>query len=194
MLARHRAAKLPFPGWLEAWVNERKDERLYELNAPDATVVTSGLHWLNDLPAALSQHYQALKPGGLFLGMLPGPQTLIELRQAMLDAAATTGEGAAPRISPFVDVKDAGALLQRAGFHNPVADSEVLTVRYTNLFELFQDLRAAAETNSLLLRPRAPLKRNTLASWLEHYEKLRGEDGRLPATFEMVTLTGWKQV
>ncbi len=149
------------------------------------------LHWANDLPGALIQARAALRPDGLFLGALFGARTLHELRTALLAAETETSGGAALRVAPFTELGDGAALLQRAGFALPVADCDVVTVRYRDVFALLRDLRAMGET-SALTEPGPPLKRAVLLRLGEIYrERFAGADGRIPATFEIVTLTGW---
>lgn len=164
------------------------------LNVPpsfDLAVSLFSLQTINDLPGALVQIRRALKPDGLFLGAILGGATLSELRAAFAGAEIATRGGVSPRVSPFADVRDLGALLQRAGFALPVADVERLTVRYRDLSGLARDLRAHGLTNSLSERSKRPLRRDTLAALLAHYADQHGEDGKLLARFETVYLTGW---
>jgi SAM-dependent methyltransferase len=158
----------------------------------DLVASALSLHWVNDLPGALIQVRRALKPDGLFLGAIFGGDTLAELRQSLSEAEIECEGGLSPRVSPFADLRDAGSLLQRAGFALPVVDTDRVTVRYANLFKLMAELRGMGETNALIERRRTPLKRATLLRAAEIYnEKFGLPDGRVPATFEIVTLTGW---
>lgn len=151
-----------------------------------------GLQAVNDLPGALLQIRRALLPDGLFIGCLLGGATLTELRQAFTEAEAEIEGGASPRVAPFVDVRDLGSLLQRAGFALPVTDVEPVTVRYRDPFGLFRDLRAMGLTNPLHDRRRTPLKRRTLMRAAQAYaERFADPDGRLRATFEMIWFSGW---
>jgi len=170
------------------------EERLpFAKNSLDLVVSTLALHWANDLIGALIQARLALKPDGLFIGALLGGATLTELRQSLLNAEAELSGGASLRVSPFADGGDAGSLLQRAGFALPVADVDRVTVRYGHPIELLRDLRAMGETNVLVERPRTPLTRRLLARALELYvEQFSEPDGRVRATFEIITITGWK--
>ena len=120
----------------------------------DLVVASLSLHWVNDLPGALIQLRLALRPGGLLLASLPALGTLAELRRALTEAEAALTGGAAPRVSPFVDLRDCAALLQRAGFALPVADVEELRLLYADSFALLRDLRAAGEANALRERDR----------------------------------------
>jgi SAM-dependent methyltransferase len=158
----------------------------------DLAVCLFSLQTVNDLPGALVQIRRALKPDGLFLAAMLGGGTLKELREAFAHGESATRGGISPRVSPFVDVRDAGALLQRAGFTLPVADVERLLVRYGDFFALARDLRIHGFTNVLAQRSRVPLRRDTLNAMLSHYVRYHGDpDGRIRARFETLFLTGW---
>lgn len=157
----------------------------------DLMVSLLSLHWTNDLPGALVQIRRALKPDGLFLGALLGGATLQELRGVLTEAELELTGGAGPRVSPFADAADGANLLQRAGFALPVSDIDRVTVRYASPLNLIADLRAMGETGALAERPR-PLRRAVLARALELYVQRHAEpDGRVRATFEIVSLAGW---
>jgi SAM-dependent methyltransferase len=158
----------------------------------DLVVSALALQFVNDLPGVLIQIRRALKPDGLFLGALIAGETLTELRQAFATAESEVEGGASPRVAPFADLRELGALLQRAGFALPVADVDRLTVRYDSVFGLMRDLRRMGATNALNARRRAPLKRATLTRMAEIYaERFGDDDGRVHATFEIVWLSGW---
>jgi NADH dehydrogenase [ubiquinone] 1 alpha subcomplex assembly factor 5 len=158
----------------------------------DLVIALLNLHWINDLPGALIQIRRALKPDGLFLGAMLGGATLTELRQSWLAAEAELEGGASPRVSPMAETLDAAALLQRAGFALPVADAETIPVTYRDAFRLMQDLRGMGEANAVLGRRKAFTRRATLLRMVELYQQRHaGPDGRIPATFEMIALTGW---
>jgi SAM-dependent methyltransferase len=158
----------------------------------DLVVSALALHFVNDLPGTLIQVRRALKPDGLFLAALLGGETLTELRRAFAEAELEVEGGISPRIVPFPDLRDLGALLQRAGFALPVADIERVTVRYATVFALMHDLRRMGATNALTERRRVPLRRATLKRMTEIYgERFADPDGRLRATFEIVWLSGW---
>ncbi len=159
--------------------------------AYDLAVSLYSLQAINDLPGALAQIRRALVPDGLFLGAMLGGNTLQELREAFAAGESLTRGGISPRVSPFADVRELGALLSRAGFALPVADVERLAVRYGDFFALARDLRAHGWTNVLAERSKLPLRRDTLAAMLAHYAQAHGTDGRLGASFETVFLTGW---
>jgi len=167
------------------------EERLpFAEESLDLVVSTLALHWTNDLPGALIQIRRALKPDGLFVGAIFGGATLTEFRQSLMQADSELSGGAGPRISPFADVLDAAALLQRAGFALPVADVDRVQVGYAHPMDLVRDLRAMGETN--VLAERRPLSRRVLARAAELYaERFSRPDGRIVATFEIVTMTGW---
>jgi SAM-dependent methyltransferase len=169
------------------------EERLpFKSGSLDLVVSSLSLHWTNDLIGALVQARLALKPDGLFIGAFFGGATLTELRQSLLSAEAELTNGASMRVSPFAEPSDAGGLLQRAGFALPVADVDRVTVRYAHPALLLRDLRAMGETNVLLERSRTPLTRRVLGRALELYADAFTEaDGRVRATFEIITVTGW---
>jgi SAM-dependent methyltransferase len=158
----------------------------------DLVVSALALQFVNDLPGALVQIRRALKPDGLFLAALCGGDTLTELRQSFAAAESDIEGGVSPHVAPFVDLRDLGALLQRAGFALPVTDTDRLIVRYDSAFALMHDLRRMGATNALFARRRTPLRRATLLRMAEIYgERFADADGRIRATFEIVWLSGW---
>jgi SAM-dependent methyltransferase len=158
----------------------------------DLLVSALSLQFVNDLPGTLIQIRRALKPDGLLLAALAGGDTLLELRQSFATAEAEIEDGISPRIIPFVDVREAGALLQRAGFALPVTDIDRITVRYESPIALMHDLRSMGTTNPMAERSRRPLKRATLKRMMEIYaERFADPDNRIRATFEIVWLSGW---
>ena len=170
------------------------DPELLPLREGSADLVVSNLllHWVGDLPGTLVQLRRILKPDGLFLAAMFGGATLTELRSAMFEAEMIEEGGVSPRVSPAADLRDAAALLQRAGFALPVADAETITVTYPDALALMRDLRGMGETNALALRRRAAMRRGTLARAVALYRDRFGlPDGRVPATFEILFLTGW---
>jgi SAM-dependent methyltransferase len=158
----------------------------------DLVVSALALHFVNDLPGTLIQIRRALKPDGLLLAALLGGETLSELRQSFAQAEAEIEGGVSPRVAPFADVREMGALLQRAGFALPVTDVERLTVRYFSPFALMHELRRMGATNVLTERRRTPLRRATLTRMAEVYaQRFADPDGKIRATFEIVWLSGW---
>lgn len=158
----------------------------------DLAVSVMALHHVNDLPGALVQIRRALKPDGLFLAAFLGGETLTELRQAFTQAQTQLEGGVSPRVAPFADLRELGGLLQRAGFALPVADVDRVTVRYGDPLALMRDLRGMGLTNSLHERSRLPLRRATLIGACEAYmERFAAPDGRVPATFDVLWLSGW---
>lgn len=154
----------------------------------DLIVASLSLHWVNDLPGALLQIRRALAPDGLFLASLPALGTLQPLREALGAAESELRGGISPRISPFPELQDGAALLQRAGFALPVADRERLSLHYRTPLALLRDLRAAGEGNATLARdPRIP-PRDMFPLALSRLPM--AEDG-LPVVLEMLVLTGW---
>ncbi|MDP4593678.1 MAG: class I SAM-dependent methyltransferase [Beijerinckiaceae bacterium] len=158
----------------------------------DLALSALALQAVNDLPGALLQIRRLLAPDGLFLACLMGGQSLQELRSAFAEAEAAISGGASPRVFPFADLRDLGALLQRAGFALPVTDIDSVTVRYDTMFALMADLRAMGATNILQQRSRTFLRRDVLLRAAEIYaEKHADPDGRVRATFEIIWLSGW---
>ena len=158
----------------------------------DLVVSNLSLHWVNDLPGAFTQIRRALKPDGLFLAAMLGGETLNELGEALRDAEIEIEGGLSPRLSPFAEIKDAGNLLGRAGFALPVADTETITVSYGNPLKLMTDLRGMGETNSNMNRRTTFSRRATLMRAAEIYaKKFTNDEGRMPATFEIIYLTAW---
>lgn len=158
----------------------------------ELAVTALSLQNLNDIPGALLQLRRVLRPDGLFLGCLLGGTSLHELRTALAAAETEMYGGISPRVAPFADVRDMGGLLQRAGFALPVADSEIVTVRYASMFGLMADLRAMGATNVLAARLRKPLSKGFFLRAAEIYaQRFSDSDGRARATFEMIFLSGW---
>jgi SAM-dependent methyltransferase len=170
------------------------DEETLPFADASLDLVVSGLalQTVNDLPGTFAQVRRALRPDGLFLAALLGGATLTELRQSFAAAETECDGGLSPRVAPFADVRDVGALLQRAGFALPVADVDAVTVRYASPVALIQDLRRMGATNPLAERRRRPLRRTTLMRALQIYaDRFADPDGRVRATVEIVWLSGW---
>ncbi len=150
------------------------------------------LHWVNDLPGALLQIRQTMKPDGLFLAVLFGLGTLNELRDCLIEAEVEFKGGAGPRVSPFADARDGAALLQRAGFALPVADVETITVTYPDAMALMRDLGGMGESNVARARSDRFAGRELFGRAAALYAKSHGEaGGRIPARFRLLFLTGW---
>lgn len=170
------------------------DLEVLPIGADKVHLVTSllALQWINDVPGALVQIRRALQPDGLFLGALMGGSTLHELRDVLTLEEEEASGGITPRVMPFIDVRDFGGLLQRAGFALPVTDVDALTVRYDNLFALMTDLRAMAATNILGQRSRQPWTRRRAMRAAQLYaERYSDPDGRIRATFQVISFSGW---
>ncbi len=161
-------------------------------HAFDAVVSAGSLHHVNDLPGALVQMRRALKPDGLLLVAFAGGDTLVELRRAFTMAEAELTGGASPRVAPFVDVRDLGGLLQRAGFALPVVDVDRLTLTYAHPLALLQDLRRAGEANVLTERSRRVLRRDVLMAMAERYLTDDADArGRINVTVDVLFATAW---
>jgi NADH dehydrogenase [ubiquinone] 1 alpha subcomplex assembly factor 5 len=154
----------------------------------DLVVASLALHWVNDLPGALIQLRRALRPGGLLLASLPVLGTLGTLREALTETEAALTGGAAPRVSPFPELRDCAGLLQRAGFDLPVADVEEVALSYASPLALLTELRAAGEANALAERDRRIPPRTLFPAAVAG---LAGADGRVAARLRLAVLTGW---
>jgi SAM-dependent methyltransferase len=158
----------------------------------DLAISALAFQFVNDLPGVLAQIRRALKPDGLLLAAMIGGDTLTELRQSFAAAEAECEGGASPRVAPFADLRDIGALLQRAGFALPVTDVDRVVVRYDSAFALMTDLRLMGATNILVERSRRPTRRATLLRMAQIYsERFADPDGRIRATFDVIWLSGW---
>ncbi len=170
------------------------DEELLPFTEQQFDLILSNLslHWTNDLPGVLFQLRRLLKSDGLFLATLFGSGTLIEFRECLTEAVRTKIGGTAQNLPPLPRLGDAAALLQRAGFSLPVADSDIITVTYTDAFHLMSDLRGMGEGNATARRSIPPNTRDILFQAAELYrDRYERFDGTLPATFEVIYLHGW---
>lgn len=192
MAARARNATQNANG-ASAHVLAADEERIPFADATfDLVLSNLSLHWVNDLPGTLVQIRRILKPDGLFLGAMLGGETLHELRGALMEAELACEGGASPRISPFAGVRDAGDLLQRAGFALPVADCDTITVTYESALALMRELRGMGESNATRHRRRGFSRRDTLMEAAAAYRRHHAaKDGRIPATFEVIYLGAW---
>ena len=174
-------------------VPDRESEPLALASASiDLAVSALALQFVNDLPGALAQIRGALRPDGLLLAAMIGGDTLTELRQSFAAAEAELESGVSPHVAPFADLRDVGALLQRAGFALPVTDVDRIVVRYDGAFALMQDLRRMGATNVLMERRRTPTRRATMLRMAQIYgERFADPDGRIRATFDVIWLSGW---
>jgi SAM-dependent methyltransferase len=187
------ALRARFPSIARIPLGESGDEKLpFASESLDLVVSALALQFVNDLPGVFAQIRRALKPDGLLLAAMIGGDSLTELRQAFAAAEAECEGGVSPRVAPFADLRDIGALLQRAGFALPVTDVDRVVVRYGNAFALMQDLRRMGAANVLIERRRTPSRRATLLRMAEIYaERFADADGRIRATFDIIWLSGW---
>jgi len=163
-----------------------------EAQSLDLVVSALAFQFVNDLPGVLAQIRRALRPDGLLMAAMIGGDTLTELRQSFAAAESELESGISPRVAPFADLRDVGALLQRAGLALPVTDVDRIVVRYDNVFGLMHDLRRMAATNILVERRRMPTRRATMLRMAEIYsERFADPDGRIRATFDIIWLSGW---
>ncbi len=154
----------------------------------DLVIAPLSLHWVNDLPGAMIQIRRALKPDGLFLAAMFGGETLGSLRAALIEAESEEAGGSHPRVSPVVDLRDLGMLMQRAGFALPVIDADILTASYPDAFALMRDLRGMGETNAVSLRQKSFTRRAVLGRTAAI---LAAENERVIASFHVLFATGW---
>lgn len=190
------AVVTPWPDLWRAALPEAKivpDAEVLDLSpgGHDLVIHAMALHWADDPLGQIIQCARALRPDGLFIAALFGGQTLHELRVALAEAEAAATGGLSPRVLPMGEIRDLGGLLQRAGLALPVADSLTRRVMYRDALHLMADLRAMGETNALAGRLRHPTRRAVMAQAAAIYDQAFGQDGRVPATFEIVFLTGW---
>ena len=158
----------------------------------DLAVSALAFQFVNDLPGVLAQIRRALRPDGLLLAAMVGGDTLTELRQSFAEAEAECEGGVSPRVAPFADLRDVGALLQRAGFALPVTDVDDVVVRYDNVFGLMADLRRMGATNIMIERRRTPTRVATMMRMAQIYrQRFSDPDGRIYATFDVIWLSGW---
>lgn len=183
--------------WTDAIVPGAKvvpDDEILDLTpgAHDLVIHAMALHWADDPVGQIIQSARALRPDGLFLAVLLGGQTLTELRAALAQAETEITSGLSPRVAPMAEIRDLGALLQRSGLALPVADGDPFTVSYASPLHLMHELRDMGEGNALHARLRRPTRRAVLTRAAEIYEEAYAtDDGRIPATFDLITLTGW---
>jgi len=173
---------------------DESEQETLPLQPESLDLVVSGLafQFVNDLPGVLTQIRRALRPDGLLLAAMIGGDTLTELRQSFAAAEAELEGGVSPRVAPFADLRDVGALLQRAGFALPVTDVDRIVARYDSAFALMADLRRMGATNILVERRRTPTRRATMLRMAQIYgERFADPDGRIRATFDVVWLSGW---
>lgn len=164
----------------------------YKNQSLDLALSCLNLHWVNDLPGTLIQILRCLKPDGLFLAAIFGGETLTELRQSMLKADMDHRGGISPHVSPFIDVRDAGGLMQRAGFALPVVSQERISVTYSDAFALMKELKGMGENNALNKRFKGLSSQQLMIKVAEHYhQNFANEQGRITATFDIIYLQGW---
>ena len=188
-----RALAGRFDRYVQIELPEEEAEPLaVEAQSLDLVVSALALQFVNDLPGVLAQIRRALRPDGLLMAAMIGGDTLNELRQSFAAAEAELEDGVSPRVAPFADLRDVGALLQRAGLALPVTDVDRIVVRYDSAFNLMHDLRRMGASNILVERRRLPSRRATMLRMAEIYrERFADPDGRIRATFDIIWLSGW---
>jgi SAM-dependent methyltransferase len=189
-------SKLPrdrFKSAIQIGLQDSETETLpFRAQSLDLVVSALAFQFANDLPGVLAQIRRALRPDGLLLAAMIGGDTLTELRQSFAAAESELEGGISPRVAPFADLRDIGALLQRAGLALPVTDVDRIVVRYDNAFALMTDLRRMGATNILIERRRTPTRRSTMLRMAQIYaERFADADGRIRATFDVIWLSAW---
>jgi SAM-dependent methyltransferase len=174
-------------------LQDSEEETLrFQPESLDLVVSALAFQFINDLPGVFAQIRRALRPDGLLLAAMIGGDTLTELRQSFAAAEAELEGGVSPRVAPFADLRDIGALLQRAGLALPVTDVDRIVARYDSAFALMRDLRRMGATNILRERRRTPTRRATMLRMAQLYaERFADADGRIRATFDVIWLSGW---
>ena len=189
------AVVTPFPQvWegADAHIVPDDDTLALDPQAHDCIIHAMALHWADDPVGQLIQCHRALQPDGLLLAILPGGRSFHELRSVLTQAVSEILGGLSPRVLPMADIRDLGALLQRVGLALPVADADTLTLTYRDLAHMARDLRDSGESNALDARLRTATPRTVFARAAALYADTFGTaDGRLPATLDLITLTGW---
>jgi hypothetical protein len=168
-------------------VTIREDAPPFPPASFDLILACGTLDTVDDLPGALIAYNCLLVPDGLMLASFIGAGSLPRLRAALL---AGESERPAQRLHPQVDVRALGDLLQRAGFAMPVADQQVLDVRYGSLFGLIADLRGMGGAQCLASAP-PPLSRATLARAAQAFADMADADGRTTERFVILHGSGW---
>eukprot|EP00053_Salpingoeca_punica_P009599 m.86280 g.86280 ORF g.86280 m.86280 type:complete len:333 (-) comp15078_c0_seq1:137-1135(-) len=164
----------------------------FEANTFDLVASSLSLHWVNNLPECLRQILRVLKPDGVFVGAMFGGDTLFELRCSLQLAEMERHGGFAPHVSPFAGMRDAGSLLQRAGFTLLTVDMDEITINFPSMFELLDDLQGMGESSAAINRP-GVLRRDTIVAAAAIYKEMYGNpDGSIPATFQILHMVGWK--
>ncbi|MBM3579957.1 MAG: methyltransferase domain-containing protein [Alphaproteobacteria bacterium] len=165
----------------------------YQANSYDLIFSLLDFHFINDIPQYLLKVKTALQPGGSFIASFFGEENLAELAQVLRQSENEVYGGISPRMPPLIDVKTAAALLQKAGFQNPISDVDRITVEYADTFALLKDLKNLGQGNILHQRSRRFVTKKFLNKILENYRKLyQTNDGKVLASFEIVTICGSK--
>lgn len=170
------------------------DEEVFPFKDKSLDLILSHfhLHWINDVPGYLIQLQRSLKSEGMIMGSFLGGETLKDLKDCFQQAEIEEERGLRPRFSPLIDVKDIGALLQRAGFILPVTDCDRITVTYPSTLDLLKDLRGMAETNSIAKRHKKFTKKSTFLKAIDlHDKKYKLDNGQIKADFDIIYFHGW---
>jgi len=143
------------------------------------------LQWVPDLPQALSEFRRVLREGGLLLFSTFGPDTLVELREAYLQAGERV-----PPLSAFAAIQQVGDAMIGAGFRNPVLERDLFKLDYASVMDLLRELRAIGAGDARVQRPRGLGGKSRQKNMISAYEALRADD-RLPSTWEVISASAW---
>jgi len=166
----------------------------FSANRFDLILHVLNLHAVNDAPGVLAQTLQCLKPDGLFLAAFIGEDSFQELRTVLETVELEHYQGISQRVSPWIRTRDAGSLLQRAGFAMPVADCDRLEIFYPTLKMLLQDLKQAKATSFLMNRQAPPLTRSLLSKAESLYKERFWDEAQcgIKVSLDIVYMTGWR--
>jgi SAM-dependent methyltransferase len=180
----------------------RKFENILEINEENFDYCESSFdlvfsvldfHYVNEIPQYLIKVKNILKPGGIFIASFFGEENLSELAHVLHVTENEIYNGVSPRMPPTIDVKTAAALLQKAGFQNPISDFDRIEVEYSDPLNLLKDIKSMAQGNIMNQRSRRFFTKKFLEKISQNYLKLyQNSEGKVPANFEIVTICGAK--
>ena len=150
-------------------------------------VSASTLQWCNHIGQVFSEVLRTLKTDGLFLFSTFGPGTLSEMK-ACFDNIDSN-----PHVNTFIDMHELGDLLAALGFADIVMESEIITMEYLDPMKILRDLQATGATNSIVERSKGLLGKQRLKQFFQEYERFQSDNGRYPATYEVIFGHGYKQ-
>lgn len=158
----------------------------------DLIVSNLSLHFVNDILGAFKRYKDALRPDGIFMGMFLGANTLYELRESMKVVDIEMHNGLSARMIPMIDVKDAGRLIQEAGYKMPISDLEIVQVQYETIHDLLKDIKGMGQGNCLVEQGKKYSGKEYFQRVEDEYRARFSQDGKLVANFELVCTLGRK--